>query len=182
MIALRRRTRSGSNRHASAGNWLLRLLCAASSCRAGRAAAFSVFIRLQVTHINLWFVFLLFAHITFLTWVFGFGLCQSRRNNAVLRRPFRLGSGHPGGLACLSNASAVELHAPQNLRPSCPSTNSRAPYYHDLCQCIFSPTSSADREKFIICNPFTMSVLSIRSFWQDSSGHSSFDRIRWPKI
>ena len=87
------------------------------------AAAFGIFSRLDVTHIN--FIFLLFAHITFLSCVFGFGLCQSRRIVAVLLRPSRLGSGRPNGSAYLSNASAVELHAPQNLRPSFPSTNSR---------------------------------------------------------
>ena len=85
-------------------------------------ATFGIFSRLEVTHIN--FLFLLFAHITFLSCVFGFGLC-SRRIIAVPLRPFRLGSGRPNGSAYLSNASAVELHAPQNLRPS--STNSRAP-------------------------------------------------------
>ena len=90
------------------------------------SAAFGIFSRLEVTYIN--FSFLLFAHITFLSCVFGFGLCQSRRIVAVPLRPFRLGSGRPNGSAYLSNASAVELHAPQNLRPSFPSTNSQAPY------------------------------------------------------
>ena len=89
------------------------------------AAAFGIFSRLDVTHIN--FIFLLFAHITFLSCVFGFGLC-SRRIVAVPLRPSRLGSGHPNGSAYLSNASAVELHAPQNLRPSFLSTDSQAPY------------------------------------------------------
>jgi hypothetical protein len=89
-------------------------------------AAFGVFSRLEVTHIN--FLFLLFAHITFLSCVFGFGLCQSRRIIAVPLRPSRLGSGRPNGSAYLSNASAVELRARQNLRPSFPSTNSPAPY------------------------------------------------------
>ena len=87
---------------------------------------FGIFSRLEVTHVN--FLFLLFAHITFLSCVFGFGLCQSRRIVAVPLRPSRLGSGRPNGSAYLSNASAVELHAPQNLRPSFPSTNSQAPY------------------------------------------------------
>ena len=82
-------------------------------------------------------LFLLFAHITFLSCVFGFGLCQSRRIVAVPLRPSRLGSGRPNGSAYLSNASAVELHAPQNLRPSFPSTNSQTPYYHYLCHEIF---------------------------------------------
>ena len=90
------------------------------------AAAFGVFSRLEVTHIN--FLFLLFAHITFPSCVFGFGLCEPRRIVAVPLRPSRLGSGRPNGSAYLSNASAVELHAPQNLRPSFPSTNSQAPY------------------------------------------------------
>jgi hypothetical protein len=90
------------------------------------AAAFGVFLRLEVTHINV--LFLLFAHITFLSCVFGFGLCQSRRIVAVPLRPSRLGSGRPSGSAYLSNASAVELRAPQNRRPSFPSTNSQAPY------------------------------------------------------
>src|SRR4029077_12464108 len=58
---------------------------------------------------------------------FGFGLCQSRRNTCRRQRPFRLGSGRPNGSAYLSNASAVELHSPQNLRPFFPSTNSRPP-------------------------------------------------------
>jgi hypothetical protein len=99
------------------------------------ATAFGIFSRLEVTHVN--FLFLLFAHITFLSCVFGFGLCQSRRIVAVPLRPSRLGSGRPNGSAYLSNASAVELHAPQNLRPSFPSTNSQAPYYHYLCHEIF---------------------------------------------
>ena len=97
---------------------------AAAGAAAG--AAFGIFSRLEVTNVN--FIFLLFAHITFLSCVFGFGLCQSRRIVAVPRRPSRLGSGRPSGSAYLSNASAVELHAPQNLRPSFPSTNSQAPY------------------------------------------------------
>jgi hypothetical protein len=90
------------------------------------AAAFGIFRRLEVTHVN--FLFLLVAHIIFLSCVFGFGLCQSRRIVAVPLRPSRLGSGRPNGSASLSNASAVELHAPQNLRPSFPSTNSQASY------------------------------------------------------
>jgi hypothetical protein len=89
-------------------------------------AAFGVFSWLEVTHIN--FLFLLFAHITFLSCVFGFGFCQSRRIVAVPLRPSRLGSGHPSGSAYLWNAFAVELRAPQNLRPFSPSTNSQAPY------------------------------------------------------
>src|SRR5437868_3698646 len=89
------------------------------------AAAFGILGRLEVTHVN--FIFLLFAHITFLSCVFGFGLC-SRRIVAVPLRPSRLGSGRPNGSAYLSNASAVELHAPQNLRPSFPSTSSHAAY------------------------------------------------------
>ena len=97
------------------------------------AAAFGVFSRLVVTHVN--FLFLLFAHITFLSCVFGFGLWS--RRIAVPLRPSRLGSGRPNGSAYLSNASAVELHAPQNLRPSFPSTNSRPPYYHYLGHVIF---------------------------------------------
>jgi len=36
-------------------------------------AAFGIFSRLEVTHTS--FIFLLFAHITFLSCVFGFGLC-----------------------------------------------------------------------------------------------------------
>jgi hypothetical protein len=47
-----------------AGEWLLDLL-ARRGWRDG--AAFGVFGRLQVTHINLRFVFLFFAHITFLS-------------------------------------------------------------------------------------------------------------------
>ena len=101
------------------------------------STAFGIFSRLEVTHIN--FSFLLFAHITFLSCVFGFGLCQSRRIVAVPLRPSRLGSGRPNGSAYLSNASAVELHAPQNLRPFFPSTNSHPPYYHYLCHEFFDP-------------------------------------------
>lgn len=97
-----------------------------ASVLAGPLAAFGILGRLQVTHIN--FIFLLFAHITFLSCVFGFGLCQSRRIVGVRQRPFRLGSGRPNGSAYLSNASAVELHALQNLRPSFPSTNSQPAY------------------------------------------------------
>jgi len=89
-------------------------------------AALGIFSRLEVTHVN--FIFLLFAHITFLSCVFGFGLCQSRRIVAVPLRLSHLGSGRPNGSAYLSNASAVEHHAHQNLRPSFPSTNSQAPY------------------------------------------------------
>ena len=94
-----------------------------SAAAAAASAAFGILGRLEVTHVN--FIFLLFAHITFLSCVFGFGLCQSRRIVGVPRRPSRLGSGRPNGSAYLSNASAVELHAPQNLRPSFPSTNSQ---------------------------------------------------------
>jgi len=103
------------------------------------ATAFGIFSRLEVTHVN--FLFLLFAHITFqfVSCFFGFGLCQSRRNICPRLRPSRLGSGRPNGSAYLSNASAVELHAPQNLRPFFPSTNSHAPYYHYLCHEIFAP-------------------------------------------
>jgi hypothetical protein len=99
---------------------------ASTRAAAYSATAFGIFSRLEVTHVN--FLFLLFAHITFLSCVFGFGLCQSRRIVAVPLRPSHLGSGRPNGSAYLSNASAVELHAPQNLRPSFPSTNSQAPY------------------------------------------------------
>ena len=89
------------------------------------AAALGIFSRLEVTNVNF---FLLFAHIAFLSCVFGFGLCQSRRIVAVPLRPSHLGSGRPNGSAYLSNASAVELRARQNLRPFFSSTNSRAPY------------------------------------------------------
>jgi hypothetical protein len=78
-------------------------------------AALGVFSRFEITDVN--FLFLLFAHITFLSCVFGFGLCQSRRTVAVPLRPFRLGSGPPNGSTYFLNASAVEHHAPQNLRP-----------------------------------------------------------------
>src|SRR5262249_53320688 len=101
----------------------------------GPAAALGVLGRLEVTHIS--FFFLLFAHITFLSCVFGFGFCQSRRIVAVPLRPSPLRSGRPSGSAYLWNAFAVELHALQNLRPSFPSTNSRAPYYHQACHEIF---------------------------------------------
>ncbi len=110
------------NRHAALVKGLLPLR---RTLDAG-VAAFGIFSRLEVTHIN--FLFLLFAHIAFLSCVFGFGLCQSRRIVAVPLRPSRLGLGRPNGSASLSNASAVELHAPQNLRPSFPSTNSQGSY------------------------------------------------------
>ena len=103
---------------------LVKELVQTARIHAAVAAAFGIFGRLEVTHVN--FLFLLFAHITFLSCVFGFGLC-SRRIVAVRLRPSRLGSGRPNGSAYLSNASAVELHAPQNLRPSFPSTNSQVP-------------------------------------------------------
>jgi hypothetical protein len=108
-----------------------------ASIHAVEVATFGIFGRLEVTHIN--FLFLLFAHITFLSCVFGFGLCQSRRNICPRLRPSRLGSGRPNGSAYLSNASAVELHALQNLRPFFPSTNSHASYYHYPCQEVFRP-------------------------------------------
>ena len=111
------------NRHAALVKELVSLN---RTFAAAVSTAFGIFSRLEVTHIN--FSFLLFAHITFLSCVFGFGLCQSRRIVAVPLRPSHLGSGRPNGSAYLSNASAVELHAPQNLRPSFPSTNSQAPY------------------------------------------------------
>jgi hypothetical protein len=79
----------------------------------------------------------------FVSCFFGFGLCQSRRNICRRLQPSRLGSGRPNGSAYLSNASAVELHAPQNLRPFFPSTNSRTPYYHYLCHEFLAPISSA---------------------------------------
>src|SRR5438876_7960956 len=114
------------NRHAGTGlkELVLKLRTLAAGTRAAHAA-FSIFSRLEVTHVN--FLFLLFAHITFLSCVFGFGLCQSRRIVAVPLRPSRLGSGRPNGSAFLSNASAVEFHAPQNPRPSYPVTTSQAP-------------------------------------------------------
>ena len=121
------------NRRALA-NWLLVPL----AFRWQGGAAFGVFGRLQVTHINLRFVFLFFAHITFLSCFFGFGLCQSRRNICRPRRPSRLGSGRLNGSAYLWNASAVELHAPRNLRPFFPSTNSHAPYHHYPCHVILA--------------------------------------------
>src|SRR5690349_24594901 len=86
-------------------------------------AALGIFSRLEVTHVN--FLFLLFAHVTFLSCVFGFGLCQSRRIAALPLRPSRLGSDRPNGSAYLSNASAVEHHTPQDPRPSFHSTNSQ---------------------------------------------------------
>jgi hypothetical protein len=114
------------NRHAALVKDLVPLDGASIPAGSPAAAAFGILGRLEVTHIN--FIFLLFAHITFLSCVYGFGLCQSRRIVAVPLRPSRLGSGRPNGSAYLSNASAVELHAPQNLRPFFPSTNSRTPY------------------------------------------------------
>ena len=121
------------NRHAGTGEVISSSALVESATPP--VAAFGIFSRLEVTHVN--FLFLLFAHITFLSCVFGFGLCQPRRIVAVPLRPSRLGSGRPNGSAYLSNASAVELHAPQNLRPSFPSTNSQTPYYHYLCHEIF---------------------------------------------
>ena len=105
-------------------------------------AALGIFLRLEVTYFALIFLFFVFfAHITFqfVSCFFGFGLCQSRRNICPRPRPSRLGSGRPNGSAYLSNASAVELHAPQNLRPFFPSTNSRVPYYHHPCHEVFGP-------------------------------------------
>src|SRR5207249_11516473 len=81
------------------------------------ATALGVFSWLQITHINLRFVFLLFAHITFLSFVscfFGFGVCQPRRNICRRLQPSRLGSGRPNGSAYLSNASAVELRSEEH--------------------------------------------------------------------
>ena len=124
-----------SRRAALVKELVLKMRALAAGASAAHAA-FGIFSRLEVTHVN--FIFLLFAHITFLSCVFGFGLCQSRRIVAVPLRPFRLGSGRPNGSAYLSNASAVELHAPQNLRPSFPSTNSHAPYYHYPCHVILA--------------------------------------------
>ena len=105
-------------------------------------AALGIFLGLEVTYFALIFLFFVFfAHITFqfVSCFFGFGLCQSRRNICRRLQPSRLGSGRPNGSAYLSNASAVELHAPQNLRPFFPSTNSRAPYYHHPCHEVFGP-------------------------------------------
>ena len=127
------------NRHAGTGEGLV-ILFGTFSAAGLAAAAFGILGRLEVTHVN--FIFLLFAHITFLSCVFGFGL-SLRRIIAVPLRSSRLGSGRPNGSAYLSNASAVELHAPQNLRPSFPSTNSRTPYYHYLCHELSAPISSA---------------------------------------
>ena len=118
------RPRGGQNRHAGTGEGLVSLNRTFAAAGAATGAALGIFSRLEVTNVD--FIFLLFAHITFLSCVFGFGLCQSRRIVAVPLRPFRLGSGRPNGSAYLSNASAVEHHAPQNLRPSFPSTNSHA--------------------------------------------------------
>src|SRR5207248_11293723 len=116
------------------------LLLCVGALRCLTTATLGVFGWLQITHINLRLIFLLFAH-NYLSWFvscfFGFGLCQSRRNTCRRQRPFRLGLGRPNGSAYLSNASAVELHAPQNLRPFFPSTNSHSPYYHYLCHEIF---------------------------------------------
>ena len=134
-------------------------------------AAFGIFSRLEVTHVN--FIFLLFAHITFLSCVYGFGLCQSRRIVAVPLRPFRLGSGRPNGSAYLSNASAVELHAPQNLRPSFPSTNSHAHYYHYLCHEIFGPPYSAIYRFKTKSNNLSYSHLRSKLHWVKFFSHHS---------
>ena len=132
------RPHSGFGPPCGAREWLLGLSDAALNALA--TATLGVFVRLQIAHINLRFVFFLFAHITFqfVSCFFGFGLCQSRRNICRRQRPFHLGSGRPNGSAYLSNASAVELHAPQNPRPFFPSTNSHAPYYHYLCHVVFA--------------------------------------------
>jgi hypothetical protein len=104
------------------------------SAAVATAATFSVFVRLEITYFYLWFVFLFFAHITFLSCFFGFGLCDARQIGAVRRQPSYREGGHPTGLASLLNASADELHAPRYLRPFFPSTNSRFRLYHYPCQ------------------------------------------------
>ena len=117
------------------GGLVLVMLAAACSTNAvSTASALGVLGRLQITYFNLWFVFLFFAHITFLIVVFyGYGLCQSRRIGAARRRPSYREEDHPAGSACLSNASAAELRPPRDLRPRFPSTNSRCGYYHYPC-------------------------------------------------
>lgn len=86
------------------------------------AAALGVLVRFQITHFNFWFLF--FAHITFLSLFFGFGLRQSRRKVVPLR-PSCLESDRPIGSTYLANAFAVELYAPRHQRPFFPSANSR---------------------------------------------------------
>ena len=111
-------------------------------------AALGIFLGLEVTYFALIFLFFVFfAHITFqfVSCFFGFGLCQSRRNICPRPRPSRLGSGRPNGSAYLSNASAVELHALQNLRPFFPSTNSHPPITTIRARRFFVPTFSAIR-------------------------------------
>ena len=70
-------------------------------------AAFSILGRLEVTHVN--FIFLLFAHISFLSCVYSFGLCQSRRIVAVPLRPSHLGIKSAKWISFSFNASDVEL-------------------------------------------------------------------------
>ena len=57
----------------TAARALVKELVQTARIHAAVAAAFGIFSRLEVTHVN--FLFLLFAHITFLSCVFGFGLC-----------------------------------------------------------------------------------------------------------
>lgn len=45
---------------------VLAAACCGAEGIAVSTAAFSIFVRLQITHVYLWFVFLFFAHITFL--------------------------------------------------------------------------------------------------------------------
>jgi hypothetical protein len=71
----RQAARRDENRHADIGEGLVPRR--GTKLLDTPAATLGVLGRLEVTHIN--FLFLLFAHITFPSWVFGFGLCQSRR-------------------------------------------------------------------------------------------------------
>src|SRR6266513_208820 len=117
--------------------------CLAPLCRLAHCGHRLLRLCLASDHAHQPAVYLFSLRSYYLSWFvscfFGFGCCQSRRNICRRQRPFRLGSGRPNGSAYLSNASAVELHALQNLRPFFPSTNSHVLYYHYLCHEIFGP-------------------------------------------
>jgi len=133
------RPHSGFGPPCGAREWLLGLSDAALNALA--TATLGVFFWLQITHINLRFVFLLFAHITFLSLlvvslVLG---CASRAeifaaaydlfvwdqvvqtDQLIFRTLLPLSSTLPGICVLFF-----------------PSTNSHPPYYHYLCHVIFA--------------------------------------------
>jgi hypothetical protein len=75
------------------------------------AAAFSIFVRLQVAHFNIFF--LLFAHITFLQLVLWFWVVSVTPNSCCPPTTFSLGSRSSKRTSLSFNASPVELHAPR---------------------------------------------------------------------